>query len=67
MSHPIIFVAGIGPGSAGDVTPAVLEAIRQSDVIIGYKYYFMYGAWDHKYICLILIGKILKCIGIKHG
>ena len=42
MSHPKIFVAGIGPGSAGDVTPAVLEAIRQSDVIIGYKYYFQF-------------------------
>ena len=42
MSHPKIFVAGIGPGSAGDVTPAVLEAIRQSDVIIGYQYYFQF-------------------------
>ena len=40
MSHPKIYVAGIGPGDAGDITPAVLEAIRQSDVIIGYKYYF---------------------------
>ena len=29
-----IIVAGIGPGSAGDVTPAVLEAVRQADVII---------------------------------
>ena len=42
MSHPRIFVAGIGPGSAGDITPAVLEAVRQSDVIIGYKYYFQF-------------------------
>jgi precorrin-3B C17-methyltransferase len=40
MSHPKIYVAGIGPGDSGDITPAVLEAIRQSDVIIGYKYYF---------------------------
>ena len=35
-------MAGIGPGSAGDVTPAVLEAVRQADVIIGYKYYFQF-------------------------
>lgn len=42
MSNPKIFVAGIGPGSAGDITPAVLEAVRQSDVIIGYKYYFQF-------------------------
>ena len=37
-----IFVAGIGPGSADEITPAVLEAVRQSDVIIGYKYYFQF-------------------------
>ena len=42
MRKPKIFVAGIGPGSAGDITPAVLEAVRQSDVIIGYKYYFQF-------------------------
>ncbi|MBO7372225.1 MAG: precorrin-3B C(17)-methyltransferase, partial [Bacteroidales bacterium] len=42
MSKPKIFVAGIGPGSAAEVTPAVLEAVRQSDVIIGYKYYFQF-------------------------
>ena len=42
MSQQKIYVAGIGPGSAGDVTPAVLEAVRQSDVIIGYKYYFQF-------------------------
>ena len=42
MSGKKIFVAGIGPGSAGDITPAVLEAIRQSDVIIGYQYYFQF-------------------------
>ena len=35
-------MAGIGPGGAGDMTPAVLEAVRQSDVIIGYKYYFQF-------------------------
>ena len=37
-----IFVAGIGPGSADEITSAVLEAVRQSDVIIGYKYYFQF-------------------------
>jgi precorrin-3B C17-methyltransferase len=42
MSKPRIIVAGIGPGGAGDMTPAVLEAVRQSDVIIGYKYYFQF-------------------------
>ena len=42
MSKPKIFVAGIGPGSPADITPAVLEAVRQSDVIIGYKYYFQF-------------------------
>ena len=42
MGRAKIFVAGIGPGSAGDITPAVLEAVRQSDVIIGYKYYFQF-------------------------
>ena len=44
MSQPTIIVAGIGPGSAGDITPAVLEAVRRSDVIIGYKYYFQFIA-----------------------
>ncbi len=37
-----IIVAGIGPGSASDITPAVLEAVRTCDVIIGYKYYFQF-------------------------
>ena len=37
-----IFVVGIGPGSPEDITPAVLEAVRQSDVIVGYKYYFRF-------------------------
>jgi len=37
-----IFVAGIGPGSPEDITPAVLEAVRQSDVVVGYKYYFQF-------------------------
>lgn len=42
MSTGKIIVAGIGPGSESDITPAVLSAIRQSDVIVGYKYYFRF-------------------------
>lgn len=42
MSTGKIIVAGIGPGSESDITPAVLSAIRQSDVIMGYKYYFRF-------------------------
>lgn len=37
-----IIIAGIGPGSANDITPAVLEAVQQADVIVGYKYYFQF-------------------------
>lgn len=37
-----IYVAGIGPGSPEDITPAVLEAVRKSDVVVGYKYYFQF-------------------------
>ena len=37
-----IIVCGIGPGSEEDITPAVLDAVRQSEVIIGYKYYFQF-------------------------
>ncbi len=37
-----IIVAGIGPGSKEDITPAVLDAVRQADVIVGYKYYFKF-------------------------
>ena len=37
-----IIVAGIGPGSREDITPAVLEAVRQADVVVGYKYYFRF-------------------------
>lgn len=44
MSKGKIIVAGIGPGSKEDITPAVLDAVRQSDVIVGYKYYFQFIA-----------------------
>lgn len=44
MSQAKIIVAGIGPGSEADITPAVLNAVRQADVIVGYKYYFQFIA-----------------------
>ena len=37
-----IIVAGIGPGSREDITPAVMEAVRVADVVVGYKYYFQF-------------------------
>ena len=37
-----IIVAGIGPGNKEDITPAVLEAVREADVVVGYKYYFQF-------------------------
>lgn len=37
-----IYVAGIGPGSPQDITPAVLNAVQDSDVVVGYKYYFQF-------------------------
>ena len=42
MGKAKIFVAGIGSGSPADITPAVMEAIRQSDTVIGYQYYFQF-------------------------
>jgi precorrin-3B C17-methyltransferase len=37
-----IIVAGIGPGGKEDITPAVLDAVRQADAVVGYKYYFQF-------------------------
>lgn len=37
-----IYVAGIGPGSPDDITPAVVAAVKDSDVVVGYKYYFQF-------------------------
>ncbi len=37
-----IIVAGLGPGSPEDMTPSVLEALREADVVVGYKYYFRF-------------------------
>lgn len=42
MNNSRIIVAGIGPGSPEDITPAVLQAVKKCDVIIGYKYYFQF-------------------------
>ena len=42
MGKPKITIAGIGPGSLEDITPAVVEAIREADVVVGYKYYFKF-------------------------
>ena len=37
-----IIVAGIGPGSPADITPAVMEAVSHADAVVGYKYYFQF-------------------------
>ena len=37
-----IIVAGIGPGSSEDITPAVMAAVKEADVVVGYKYYFQF-------------------------
>lgn len=42
MTKGRIIVAGIGPGSEEDITPAVMEAMKISEVIVGYKYYFQF-------------------------
>lgn len=42
MKQPKIIVAGIGPGSEQDITPAVLAAVQEADVVVGYKYYFQF-------------------------
>ncbi|MFA6745653.1 MAG: precorrin-3B C(17)-methyltransferase [Bacteroides graminisolvens] len=42
MKKGKIIVAGIGPGSEADITPAVLHAVAHADVVVGYKYYFQF-------------------------
>lgn len=37
-----IIIAGIGPGSREDITPAVEEALRHADAVVGYQYYFQF-------------------------
>ena len=40
MNQARIIVAGIGPGSTGDITSAVIDALRHCDAVVGYHYYF---------------------------
>ena len=42
MVNGKIIVAGIGPGNKADITGAVLNALREADVVVGYKYYFQF-------------------------
>ena len=42
MKQSRIIVAGIGPGNEADITPAVISALQESDVVVGYKYYFQF-------------------------
>ena len=42
MNQSKIIVAGIGPGSRQDITPAVKAALQGADAVIGYKYYFQF-------------------------
>ncbi len=44
MKSGQIVVAGIGPGDLAEITPEVMSALQQSDVIIGYKHYFQFIA-----------------------
>ena len=37
MNQSKIIVAGIGPGSRQDITPAVKAALQEADAVIGYK------------------------------
>ncbi len=37
-----ITIVGLGPGSPEDVTSAATEALKSADVIVGYKYYFLF-------------------------
>ena len=34
-----IIVAGIGPGSPDDITPAVIKAVSEADAVVGYVPY----------------------------
>lgn len=37
-----IIIAGLGPGTSDDVTPAVQQALASADAVVGYKYYFQF-------------------------
>lgn len=49
-----IIVVGIGSGTKEDITPAVLNAVKKANVIIGYKYYFQFIEE--------IIGENTKCV-----
>ncbi len=42
MNNGKIIVCGIGPGAMQDVTPAVQQALKTCDVVVGYKLYFQF-------------------------
>lgn len=42
MSKGTLTVAGIGPGGQADMTQAVVQALRQADCVVGYKYYLQF-------------------------
>ena len=46
-----IIIAGIGPGSREDITPAVVEAVRDADAVVGYQYYFQFVKSYLKHDC----------------
>ena len=54
MKQGKIYVAGLGPGSEADITPAVRQALQEADVIIGYHYYFQFidPAIREKKLCI---------------
>ena len=58
-----IIVAGIGPGDKADTTPAVLEAMREADAIVGYKYYFQFAKPYLKEGCKCK----RRCWHLRHG
>ncbi len=37
-----IIIAGLGPGNTNDMTNAVFHAVKDADVVVGYKYYFQF-------------------------
>ena len=37
-----IIIAGLGPGNPEDMTAAVFQAVKDADVVVGYKYYFQF-------------------------
>ncbi len=38
-SHGVIYVIGIGPGHKEELTPRAVDALEQSDIIVGYNTY----------------------------